>query len=85
MAAQWHTGTMTKILKAGFAAGWIVLLAILLARIREFFSYWYVIGPIKGPWIFLSQVAESWFGYTVGVYLILWLVAKWWIKYVARG
>jgi hypothetical protein len=75
---------MTKILKAAFAAGWIVLLAIFLARIREFLIYWPVaeVGFIQAPLVFLSTVADSWFGYTAGVYLILWLIGKWWMKYV---
>jgi hypothetical protein len=73
---------MEKILKAGLTAGWIVLLAIFLARIREFLIYWPVTGFISGPLIFLSQVAESWFGYAVGVYLLIWLIGKWWMKYV---
>jgi hypothetical protein len=85
VAGQWHTGGMTKILKAGFAAGWIVLLGIFLGRMRQFLIYWLDKGLFGGLWLFLWELVNSWLGYVVGIYLLLWLVAKWWIKYVARG
>ena len=82
VTSQWHTGGMTKILKASFAAVGIVMLAIFLLRIREFLIYWPVIGLIQAPLMFLSQVASSWFGYAAGAYLLLWMIGKWWMKYV---
>lgn len=73
---------MKKILEAGFTAGWIILLGIFLARLREFLLYWVVMDFIRGPLLFLRDQANSWFGYVVGVYLLLWLIGKWWMKYV---